>query len=71
MKSRCTIPMAFAFAAICAQARFVYTETNATEVASGKDGSLTVTKTDGTTETVTCKGGVCSDSSGACLNCSD
>lgn len=40
-------------------------------VASGKDGSLTVTKTDGTTETVTCKGGVCSDSSGACLNCSD
>ena len=40
-------------------------------VASGKDGSLTVTKTDGTTDTVTCKGGVCSDSSGACLNCSD
>ena len=42
-------------------------------VASGKDGSLVVTKTDGTTETVTCKGGVCSDSAGTCLTgrCSD
>lgn len=43
MKSRCIITMAFAFAAICAQARFVYTETNATEVASGKDGKGTLT----------------------------
>ena len=32
-----------AFAATCAQARFVYTETNATEVASGKDGKGTLT----------------------------
>ena len=42
-------------------------------VASGQDGSVTVTKTDGSTDTVTCKGGVCSDSAGTCLSgkCSD
>lgn len=32
-----------ALAATCAQARFIYTETNATEVASGKDGKGTLT----------------------------
>jgi len=35
------------------------------------NGELTVTKTDGTTETVTCKDGKCTTSSGECVTCSD
>lgn len=39
---------------------------------SGKaNGTMTVTKTDGTTDTVTCKDGSCYDSDGDCINCHD
>jgi len=38
---------------------------------SSADGTMTVTKTDGTTETVTCKDGTCTTSSGDCITCTD
>jgi len=33
------------------------------------NGTMTVTKTDGSTETVTCKDGLCTTASGECINC--
>ena len=39
---------------------------------SGKaNGEMTITKTDGSTEKVTCKDGTCTTSSGDCITCSD
>lgn len=35
------------------------------------NGTMTVTKTDGTTETVTCKDGSCTTASGECVTCSE
>jgi len=35
------------------------------------NGTMTVTKTDGTTETVTCKDGTCTTASGECVTCSE
>jgi len=34
------------------------------------NGTMSVTKKDGTTETVTCKDGVCTNAAGDCVNCS-
>ena len=44
----------------------------ATWLKSGKaDGTMTVTKTDGTTETVTCADGKCTTSAGDCVTCKE
>jgi len=38
---------------------------------SGSDSTMTVTKTDGTKETVACSNGVCTTAGGDCVTCSD